>query len=105
MPLHRMLRNKTRNVGVLREAGKAPSSFRSYRLATLAFSHWLKQHSPDVSELARLDELLADFGYYLYSSNQRRGQRQKFLNTLYGVEFFLPETSRELRYARQAAQG
>ena len=104
-PAHLLLRNELGAINFLRKAKKKENTVRDYKRATLCFAHWLEEQYPYCKPVTELDRRLAEYGCQLLTANPKRGQHQKFLCTLYSIEFFMPENSHQLQCAWQASHG
>lgn len=81
------------------------STVKSYSSAVRSFATWLSNHRPGLYTIPSLDAALAEYGTVLFDDNPRRGERQNFINTICGIEFFVPCTRRLLQESRLAAKG
>ena len=105
LPAHLLLRQKAFSFDFLRKADKSHKAFAEFHKESIRFARWSERKCPSAWTIVQLDESLCRYVCGLYRTNSRRGQRQKFLYALYGIEFFLLETAGALKNARQSASG
>lgn len=77
-----------------------PKTLDAYRVSVLDFINWANSYYPAMSSMEDIDDVLANYAFYLCDDNPRRGQRQKILYVIAGIEFFMPRFHQRLRHSR-----
>lgn len=103
--MHTLLLNAVNDVTNLHPHAVKESTMLAYSSAVRSFCYWLYHSGYRAQEIASLDRVLVIYGDFLFDDNPRRGQRQRLVNTLSGIEFFMSYLRRTLHSARLAVKG
>ena len=105
LPAHRLIRDSLSRPTFLQMSSIHESTLKAYRISVSIFKKWLRRSCPEIWSITALDSALAVYATILYEENPKRGERQRFINTIFGLEFFVPVCKGLLREARMAAKG
>lgn len=81
------------------------TTLRLYTVSCLRFLDWLSVQVLSLQSVADLDDALSLYTSVTYDDNPRRGERQKCINAMAGLEFFIPSLQQKLRSTRLAVRG
>lgn len=94
------LRDKVSTISPLHSQSVKESTLRAYTVSVLRFVDLLSKQNILLYSISDLDYFLSFYTSSSFDDNPRRGERQKCVNSMAGIEFFLPSLQQKLRSTR-----
>jgi hypothetical protein len=86
----------------LRVAALKASMFGAYSAASQSFGEWVVSERRHFCDIEELELVMCEYAESLFTASELRENRQKFINTVFGIEFMVPSFKEQLLCARQA---